>query len=140
MGLDGVEIVMKVEETFEVVVEDSEAAKIATPGDLIELILSKVGRTSQAACLTQRAFHSVRASLMKNAGFKRTEIKPETPLPVLFPRSTRKQQIAQVLADIGLRKHIEFVRPGWLQKLIVAAAWAPPSISLGTPSLQKASW
>jgi hypothetical protein len=31
MGLDGVEIVMKVEETFDIAIADSEAEKIVTP-------------------------------------------------------------------------------------------------------------
>ena len=57
MGLDGVEIVMKVEEAFGITIDDAEAGKITTPGQLIELVLSKVGRTVDEACLTQRAFH-----------------------------------------------------------------------------------
>ena len=57
MGLDGVEIAMKVEEAFDIHVEDSEAEKTLTPGQLVELVMSKVGRTTHAACLTQRAFY-----------------------------------------------------------------------------------
>lgn len=57
MGLDGVEIVMKVEDAFGIGIADSEAEKIVTPAQLIALVLSKVDRTPQPACLTQRAFH-----------------------------------------------------------------------------------
>jgi acyl carrier protein len=124
MGLDGVEIVMKVEETFDIVIEDSEAEKLVTPGLLIELVLSKVGRTAHAACLTQRAFHRLRTSLMRQLGFKRKQIRPETSLASLFPRSTRKERIRQILTDIGLRRDIEFVRPNWLHQLIVLAMFA----------------
>ncbi len=119
MGLEGVEIVMKVEETFDIAIEDSEAEKTVTPGLLIELVLSKVGRTSDATCLTQRAFHRLRASLMRQFGLKRNQIKPENMLASLFPRSTRKEQIRQILDDIGLGKDIEFVRPDWLIRLIL---------------------
>jgi len=121
MGLDGVEIVMTVEETFDIVIEDSEAEKLVTPGLLIELVLSKVGRTSHTACLTQRAFHRLRASLMRHLGFKRNRIRPEVLLAGLFSRSTRKERVRQILADIGVRQDIELVRPNGLHHLIVVA-------------------
>jgi len=121
MGLDGVEIVMKVEESFDIVIDDSEADKIVTPGQLIELILAKVGRTTHAACSTQRAFHCIRASLIRRSGFKRDQINPDTSLIRLFPRTVRKEIVRQVLADIDARKEMDFVRPNWLQYLISGA-------------------
>jgi acyl carrier protein len=35
MGLDGVEIIMKAEEAFDITIEDADAEKMLTPGDLI---------------------------------------------------------------------------------------------------------
>ncbi len=119
MGLEGVEIVIEVEQTFDIVIADSEAEKIATPGQLIELVLSKVGRTDHAACLTQRAFHHLRASLMRQLGCRRNQIKPETLLEDLFPRSNRKPKIRQILTDLGVQKEIELVRPKWLTLLLL---------------------
>ena len=124
MGLEAVEIVMKVEETFDITIEDSDAGKAITPGLLIELVLSKVGKTSDAACLTQRAFHRLRASLMRQFGLKRNQIGPETSLASLFPRSTRKEHVRQILDDIRSGKEIEFVRPNWLHCLIMAAMFS----------------
>jgi acyl carrier protein len=111
MGLDGVEIVMKVEETFDIVIENSEAETTVTPGQLIELILSKVGRTSHAACLTQRAFYRLRAALVGRLGFARDQLKPDTSLAHVFPRMARKERVREILATVGLQKQIEFVRP-----------------------------
>jgi hypothetical protein len=124
MGLEGVEIVMKVEETFDIVIEDSEAEGTVTPSLLIELVLSKVGRTSHAACLTQRAFHRLRASLMSRSGFKREQIRLETLLVSLFPRPTRKEHVREIMAIVGLRKEIEFVRPAWVHRLILATMFS----------------
>jgi hypothetical protein len=118
VGLEAVEIVMRVEEVFDLTIEDSEAEKCATPGQLIDLVLGKVGRTSEAACLTQRAFHRVRASLMRLFGLRRNQIRPDVPLANLFPRPTRKARVRQLLAGIGLGKDIEFVRPEWLSRVI----------------------
>ena len=114
MGLDGVEIVMKVEETFGISIDDAEAGQIATPGQLIDLVLSKVGRTVDDACLTQRAFHRLRAVLMRHLGVRRNQVKPEMLLGSLFPRSNRREDVKQISGEIGLRKEIEFVRPVWL--------------------------
>src|ERR1700722_8938801 len=119
MGLDAVEIVMKVEETFDIAIENREAEKILTPRALIELVMSKVGRTDRAFCLTQRAFHRFRASLIRNAGFKREQIKPEVPMTNLFVPAQRKQLLRRLLDDIGLAVMPEFVRPAWLVKLLI---------------------
>jgi len=86
---------------------------------LIELVLSKVGRTNDATCLTQRAFHRLRASLMRQFGLKRNQIKPETLLANLFPSSSRKERVHQILKNIGAGKDIEFVRPEWLIRSIL---------------------
>jgi acyl carrier protein len=119
MGLDAVEIVMKVEETFDIAIEDCEAEKILTPHALIELVMSKVGRTDRAVCLTQRAFHRFRASLIRNAGFKREQIKPDVLMTQLFVPEIRKTLLLQLLNDIGLSATPEFVRPRWVVNLAV---------------------
>jgi acyl carrier protein len=118
MGLEGVEIVMALEERFDIAIEDAEAEKTVTPGLLIELIMSKVGRTNDATCLTQRAFHRLRAALMRQFGLKRNQIRPETPLADLFPHPERKQRLRQTLADLGVKKDLALVLPGWLEKFL----------------------
>jgi hypothetical protein len=92
MGMDGVEIVMRVEDAFEVCIKDSEARELLTPAELIDLVMSKVGRTTHASCLTQRAFHRLRASLMRHGYIPRRLIRPDTQLSLLFPRSSRKRR------------------------------------------------
>ena len=54
MGMDGVEIVMAVEDAFDIRIEDSEAEKITTPAHLIEIVQAKV--TSAAAHRSQRTW------------------------------------------------------------------------------------
>jgi len=120
MGLDAVEIVMKVEETFDITIADREAEVCITPGHVIDLVMSKVGRDAHAVCLTQRAFHRLRASLMSRLGFKRSQIRPETCLAELFPRPTRKESLARVLNGIGMNKNVELVYPDWLHRIIIA--------------------
>lgn len=91
MGLEGVEIVMKVEEAFEIAIEDAEAEKITTPRHLIDLVMGKVGRPDRAACLTQRAFHRLRASLLRSTRLARGEISPWLREAVSRRRSLRQR-------------------------------------------------
>lgn len=118
MGLDGVEIVTKVEDLFRITIEDAEVATTATPGQLIDLVLTKVGRGADAACLTQRAFHRLRAALMLRLGVPRNQIRLNASLETLFPRATRKEDVRQIAGEIGLGKEIELCRPAWLARTL----------------------
>jgi len=110
---------MKVEETFDITIDDAEAEKLLTPGQLIELVMAKVGRTDHAACLTQRAFHRLRAALIKRLGLQRRQIRPTTPLAEIFPQPNRRQQLRQILADLDIAKQFELIRPQWLHRLLL---------------------
>jgi acyl carrier protein len=124
MGLDAVEIVIRVEDAFDIAIEDSEAEKMMTPRDVIEYVTRKVGRTDRAQCLTQRAFHRIRASLIRHAGLKRVEIKPAVPTGKLFPVRQRKELLGKTLEDIGVAASPEMVRPKWLVGLLFALSIA----------------
>jgi acyl carrier protein len=43
MGLEGVEIVMAVEERFDIVIADAEAELLVTPRDIIDCVMRKLG-------------------------------------------------------------------------------------------------
>ena len=61
MGLDGVELIMAYEETFNVQFTDEDAVRMLTPGDVIEFIASRVPLIEDASCLEQRGFHDLPA-------------------------------------------------------------------------------
>jgi len=89
MGLDAVELLMEVEETFGIELPDSEAEGFLTPGLLIEAILRKVQTTEQSGCLSRRAFYTLRRILMQEFHCQRKQVTPDTPLESLVPRPTR---------------------------------------------------
>lgn len=69
MGMDGVDIVVEVEEAFGVALDDRACAQVVTAGDLCELVLSQVSRaTADAACgpgpSTGPASHAVAAAAL----------------------------------------------------------------------------
>lgn len=89
MGLEGVEILMAVEDEFSIQIEDSDAEKIRTPGQLIDIVMTKVTKATASVCLTQRAFNRTRAYFVKQRGFRRKDIAPSAKLAQLIPRQHR---------------------------------------------------
>lgn len=78
MGMDSVEIVIAVEEAFGIQIEDSEAEKLLTPQQLIDVVMSKVASARSEICLTHRSFNLLRASFMRHCALKRRDITPES--------------------------------------------------------------
>lgn len=124
MGLDAVEMVMAVEEVFEIRIEDHEAEKIFTPRQLIDLVLAKVANVETEACLTHRAFNLLRSFLVSHLGFSRSEITPKTRLVALFPRERRREFLREFKIELGGGSAPGLVAPGWLQILMVGFALA----------------
>ncbi len=91
MGLDGVEIIMSLEETFGLELSDEETGNCHTAGDITRLIQSKLNvDQGQSACLSQAAFHLCRKSYLDLWGGNRNDFRLGTPLRTLFPREGRR--------------------------------------------------
>ena len=118
MGLDAVEIVMAIEEAFDIQIEDSEAEYLFTPRDVINLVALKTSGSQAPDCLTQRAFNRLRSGLIRHGGQMRAGIKPKAKIGELISRDNRRQVIRQILDEIGVVTSPRFVRPGWLIGLI----------------------
>ncbi len=124
MGLDGVEMVMALEETFGMEFDESEAEACRTPRDLIRVIAGKVQlRTGASRCLSQAVFHSVRRCLGGVLDVNRGDVRLDTQLEDLVGHKRR-----QVLwDDIGKsmmmqRRWPSLVRPRWVVALIWMAS------------------
>jgi len=111
MGLDSVEIVMGWEESFGISISDDEAVTLRTPSLAINLIANKlgVGEESQRPCLTLRAFHRLRHSIMSAASVTRESVRPEARLKALI--STDRRTWDEVRAKCGMAS---LPNPGWL--------------------------
>jgi len=116
MGLDAVELVIAVEETFGIAIPDAVAVEMITPALLIKHVQDVVGAsTDSRPCISQRAFYQVRADLMKTTGLQRAAITPNTSISTLFPRRSRKVDWEAFRAQSFLRSlpDLRFGR-GWL--------------------------
>lgn len=89
MGLDAVELVMEVEDRFNVKLADSECARVRTVADLAALVISRLPRPS-GICPTARTFFELRSQMVNAAGVERRLARPKTRLETLFPSGLRR--------------------------------------------------
>jgi len=80
-----VELIMAYEEAFGVEFTDQDAVHMRTPRDVIEFVVSRVPISSDAICLQQRAFYSVRSAVLELTTVERRRLAPLTPLSHVFP-------------------------------------------------------
>lgn len=88
MGLDGVELVMVVEEEFQIAISDSEANECSTVRILVELVHSHLRHSSTDPCPSQHSFYLARRNLISILQAQRNEIKPDTNLEEIIPKET----------------------------------------------------
>lgn len=122
MGLDGVEIVMAVEEGFDIRIENAEAEQIRTPGDLINLVANKVGCAHTAACLSQRAFNRVRKVLADRCDVERKLITPGTDLRNVLPPEHRNVLLGHLRSDLQIGSTPALERRAVVTYPLIAAA------------------
>jgi acyl carrier protein len=121
MGLDGVELVLRIEETFGISLADEEVSSIQTPRQLTELVLTHLAAAPSAACISQVAFHRLRRSLMSEFSTRRATVGPDVRWESVFPLATRKQSWERLSKALRLRLP-SLERPGWLVALIGAVS------------------
>ena len=100
MGLDSVELVLRMEDEFNITISDEEAAETRSVGDVYNLILSKLDVSP--SCLSSKAFYRTRRTLVECLNVPRRSIRPTTILEPLLPERTRRQQWQQISKHLGL--------------------------------------
>lgn len=116
MGLDAVELVIAVEEEFGIAIPDAVAAGMITPAILISHVQEAVGSTGdRKACISLRAFHCVRASLMRSIGVDRSEVALDTRINTLFagPRRSELWDSFRQDSSLSVLPELSFGR-GWI--------------------------
>ncbi len=91
MGLDAVELVMDVEDHFGIVIDDDEAGRLHTVGDLVALIRSRVDAASSSACLSLSAFFSLRRLIRDIVGDERMRLRPSQSIVDRLSRANRRE-------------------------------------------------
>ena len=121
MGLDTVELVIEVEESFGISIEDADAEQMRTAGDLHEYVLGKVASahtkigTESKVCVTSRAFYALRKAVMDLSLASRRDLRPGTDLSGVIPARSRRHCWRQLSEAMQLRLP-DLERPEWLVK------------------------
>ena len=126
MGLDSVELVMEIEDRFEITIPNEDAANLETTRDVIDYVHGRIGDVAWTPCPTQLVFHRFRRALNCNA----LRVRPTTPLEHLLPHDSRRSTWLALPNATGMIDWPVLVRPS----LITRAAWALtllPAIAIG---------
>lgn len=91
MGLDGVELLMAVEEEFGIEIPDHAAEKMTTVGDTYEFLKRELKAVPPNHCLKQKLFFKFRRALIENYKIDRREITLEKKLKDLVEAKDLKE-------------------------------------------------
>jgi hypothetical protein len=100
LGLDTVELIMRIEEDFSIDLPDWELSSVRTVGDLYALVLRHLDTTS--ACLSSKAFYRTRSAMVDALNLSRRSIRPSTSLEPLLPTESRIQRWNEIGTAIDL--------------------------------------
>ena len=123
MGLDGVELILAVEDAFQIHIEDEEAGRVSTVGDLHNLVVGKLHGQDSKRCLTSAAFYRTRRGIVDTLGVDRREIRPSTALEVILPRGSRREKWRRI-QDATKLKLPDLRHPGWVQLVLLTVGVA----------------
>src|SRR6185295_3973820 len=102
MGLDGVELVVEIEDSFDVVISDQEALGLITPGDILELLLQNKFWKLPQRPLMQFLFHDLRKAVVAEFGVESRKVRPKAAIVETLPQFRTKARRDRVLQGLAL--------------------------------------
>lgn len=90
MGLDTVELIIEVEETFGIAIANRDAEQIRTAGELHQHVLKKLAGMETLVCPSAATFYRFRRALRELLGIERERVRPLTPVEDLIPLQARR--------------------------------------------------
>ncbi len=117
MGLDTVELVMEIEEAFDISIPDDRASRMLTVGDVYDFVIEKTADSTitSSTCLTAMAFYELRRQL-RSFGLAESGFRPKTRLDRVIPLVGRRSYWRALSSKMDLR-FPRLVRPSWLTLL-----------------------
>src|SRR5687768_4924872 len=102
MGLQGVELVMAIEDEFGISIPDHDASRLETVGQIYDYVRQRLSATRGPRCVSQATFYRVRAALAALTGVPQATIRPATPLDRLRPAQALQADWSTVARSTGL--------------------------------------
>ncbi|MFK5971588.1 MAG: hypothetical protein QM487_15920 [Candidatus Marithrix sp.] len=119
MSLDALELILAIEEEFQITLTNDEAFQSVTPSLLTDKVYSKLRKSKQDICPSIHGFFIVRKILIEQR-IPREKIKPETMLDDLINKKSRKKIWQDSLSSIskGQNIYIPLEKKLWMKVLI----------------------
>lgn len=114
MGLDSVEILVNVENAFGITISNYEAEKIATVGDIHNVVWRSLQGRQSMRCKTQQLFYKFRYILAVKFNIPKETIELDASLNEIFPTTNRRLLYRKLEKEIQLR----------LPSLVLPTSWA----------------
>ena len=114
MGLDGVELVMEIEDRFSTSVSDAAAERIQTVGDLHAFLMNRIRRQNSECCSSAALFYPIRKLLVTEFGIERNAVAPSTHLESLIAADDRYEFWRKLETSVATRLP-RLKRSQWLQ-------------------------
>jgi acyl carrier protein len=129
MGLDAVELIMDIEDAFDISISDAQATRIRTVGELFDSIVEQHRdvATARNVCLSGATFYLIRRTVCAELGLNPKTVRPTVTLESSIPRNHRGEIWAALQSSLKL-KLPHLVRPA---RLVTVATAASIAISIG---------
>ena len=88
MGLDSVEIVIEVEDAFDIAIDDDDAGQVLTVGNLHDLVVSKLPEREQEVCHSAHVFYRLRRYLTDHLRWTRRDVRRKAETAPLLLQNT----------------------------------------------------
>lgn len=119
MGLDMVEVMMGIEEAFDIEIPDEEAARLNTVGKLYAWVLGRLYPDPPRRCTSSTIFYQARRALMDLCGVGRRTIVPSTRIEHLLPARRRRAEWQELSRRMGTRLP-DLELPRWMDWLLAS--------------------
>lgn len=119
MGLDFVELVMELEEQFQLRIPDGDVESMRTVGDVIDYVWSRLSTVSGEPCPTRNTFVAFQRTLADVAGLQARDIRPSSSLDKLLGQPKLKRRWRSLTRDFPQLPDLE--PPAWMLRLYMRA-------------------
>jgi acyl carrier protein len=96
MGLDAVELIMDVEKTFGIEIDEHDLQDIRTVGGLHAYVLAHAEQTERPVCCSAHSFYHLRRALVSTLDLPREALTPSSDLASLLPLRSRRRLWARL--------------------------------------------
>jgi acyl carrier protein len=112
MGLDGVELVIEVEDSFGLTIPDHAAVKMESPGDIFDYIAATRFSLVAQGPLMQPLFHDLKRAIVSEFTVDPRKVRPKSSIVELIPDYRTRARRSRVIERLALPRPPE-VNFGW---------------------------